>query len=114
MIRAPFSSLYNVRHEDRAAFGAAWCGPVDVLPHGETLCAVYVAPPGTDGQTAEVYVGAHPSRSYRIRVLAGANSCNEPQAGYTLSTGSGSEMREWAAMTARLIRDGMIGVGGEE
>lgn len=105
----PFAFMYNTRHDDRAVFGANWCGP-DVLPHAKDIViARYPKPDGGDGHDVEVTCCALPARFYEVRALPATNSVGDVKPGFTLATGSNNQMARWAHMTAKLIADGMIG-----
>lgn len=92
---------------ERVVLGDAFCGP-DRFEYGvDTLIArLPKDPEDGDGHAVEIYVMAMPARFYEIRALPGVNSSDEPQAGFTLSTGSG--MLEWVKETAVHITQGMV------
>jgi hypothetical protein len=99
--------MYEARIEERHAFGSNWCGP-DIFPHATDVVVARYEKTCDDGFVVEITCYALPARCYRVVALPGENSCNEPRPGFTLSTGSGNEARNWCIMTARLIADGMI------
>lgn len=103
----PFAFMYDTRSDDRAVFGANWCGP-DVLTHAEDI-VIARYPKRGDGHDVEVTCCALPARFYEVRALPTTNSVGESKPGFTLSTGSGSEMAQWAHLTAKLIASGMVG-----
>ena len=79
----------------------------DKLDHcKEQRIAVYKA--SGDGQDVEVYVKAYPSRFYKIKALGGVNSTGDSFDEYTLSTGSGPDMRRLSATIAQAISEGML------
>lgn len=94
-----FADLYKARPEELAIFGPYWCGP-DTIPREPVCVARYPARDDGDGLPVEVWSAALPARFYQLRV-----------SGYKFSTGSGSEMAEWAHRTALLFSDGMLGLG---
>ena len=102
-----FPSMYDARDYEIAAFGERWIGPKRFKPWEETHVATFEKHEGGDGQTVNVYCSAAPARFYKLHVLAGANSCNEPQAAYKVCTGSGAH--QLAADLAKAIAEGMIG-----
>ncbi len=102
-----FDSLYTPYAEERKAFGSHWCGP-DRYEYGDwTLCAQYAKDPADgDGQNVDVYCSACPARFYKIVARPTPNSCNEPQEGFILRFGTGSE--RLVAQIAHEIARGMI------
>lgn len=103
-----FDHLYMPYPEEVRAFGSAWCGPDRYTHATDALVARYVAPEESDGQTVEVYGCALPARFYRLRVLPKIGYGDRPMPGYAL--GTGGSKAEWAAETAALIADGMVGL----
>jgi hypothetical protein len=90
--------------DQRAAFGAHWCG-LEARREGEwTLCALY--PAQGDGQSVEVHCNATPAKFYQLRVQAGPDSGISPA--YSLCTASGGH--RIAAEVAQAISSGMLGL----
>jgi hypothetical protein len=105
-MKDPFESMYIPYAHEAEAFGENFSFPKKYV-HGEDIgCALYRKEPGNDGQTVEVFCCALPARFYILKVLPGVNSCDEPKAGYTISTGSGQA--ELAAKIADAISQGML------
>jgi len=67
-------------------------------------------PPDGDGQSVDVYVISMPANCYKIVAREDKNSVGEPVKGFTLSTGSGSEMKVLALAIAKAASEGMIGI----
>lgn len=100
--------MHETSQDERAAFGSHWCGP-DQMPHATMVkVATYHKPDGSDGHDCEVWCEAWPARFYSVRAAATVNSVGENKAGFSIGTGSGQH--RWAALTAKLIADGMIGL----
>lgn len=103
-----FGKLYETRPGERSTFGAHWCGP-DTLTREWTVCARYPKSPADgDGQDVEIDCCALPTRFYRLRAAPSPNSVGAAKMGFALTTGSG--MDRWAATTAELIAEGMVGM----
>lgn len=97
--------LYEATHQDRAEFLGNWCGP-DTFEHSKKMLVARYQGTG-DGQSVEVYCTAMPARFYALKVLPGKNSVGEDRQGYEITTGS--DCQEWAAETAAMIAEGMLG-----
>lgn len=107
-----FGSMYDTDRESRI-FGDAFCGPERLEAWEWTLVAKYPKDPEDgDGQDVEVYVSAGPARFFKIVALEGLNSIGGNLQGFSLATGSGCG--EWAANTAKMISEGMLGLPAEE
>ncbi len=101
-----FENMYTPYAHERHAFGENWTGPPTYRYGEDDGCALYTKRSGSAGQSVEVYCCAMPARFYTMKVLPGENSVGQPQAGYTIKTGSGQA--ELVAKLAEAIRDGMI------
>ena len=93
--------LYNAKKEATAAFGKAWCGP-EKFQHGEQIIVAQYAAE-EDGQPVEVFCTAMPAVFYTLIVFPNAAATRR---GYIV--GTGSDMTNWAADTARAISGGML------
>jgi hypothetical protein len=63
-----------------------------------------------DGQSCAIDRCELPAAFYRLRALPDTNSVGEPIPPFCLATGSGTEARDWALQTARMISRGLVGL----
>ena len=94
-----FDTLYNVRLDEKQAFGKHWCGPKKYAAGDKNLIAVYEKT-SSDGQTVKVYCTPMPARFYSLEVDANP--------AYTISTGS--SQAKLAALVAENIAKNMLSV----
>lgn len=104
-----FDRLYEVKPEDRAPFGPYWKGP-EWFTHGDWhIVAEYPKDPEDgDGQVVRLHECRMPARFYKIEALPTPNSVGEVRPGFSISTGSGTEMLELAVRLAKKVSRGMI------
>lgn len=88
-------TLYAVHASERAAFGAAWCGPDHFTYGARVLVARYVPEADSDGAVAEVYCNAMPARFYRLVTATGMMRF-------------GSDTEELVIACAKAIAEGMM------
>lgn len=108
----PLHNLYAVKADEKACFGAHWCGPERFEHSKKVAVARYPQNPvGGDGREAVVYCSASPSRGYEIKVPAGTDYDGPPQAGFRITTGSGpAGLSKLVAQIAEQISQGMLNV----
>lgn len=86
--------------------------PPDVFRHGEweQVARFEKDPINGDGQSVTIYESRLPASFYKIVVDDGENSVHNKLKGFSLSTGSGSEMGKLCFAIARAVSEGMIGM----
>jgi len=109
----PLDSLYRPDDRDRRIFGADYVAP-ERFEYGEETLICKLAKKSGDGYPVKIYETRMPARFFKVVALPAKNSVGKSRKGFTITTGSGDVMAEFAYSVAKLIVDGMIGVYSAE
>lgn len=99
--------MYETDDSDRA-LDPAYNAPRK-MPYGEWIEVAEFKGKG-DGQDCKVFESRMPARFYKVTAYDTPNSVGKVNVGFSLSTGSGTEMGKLIFAIARAISEGMLGL----
>ena len=110
-VEDPMSFLYEPKPADAPKGLEKQYNPPSRFRHGEwELVAEVMKDEDGYGQNVKMYESRYPSRFYKLVTDGSPDSCGKPVKPFSLSTGSGKEMRDLCAEIAVAISQGMIGI----